>query len=413
MFHTLLNIQAAKSYVPYQSLENKQMLFEMLTQPDHFLDNIRRYSNSLTTTMTFGWRTTTHDDPNLVQLFEGFNEFAVINQTGTAGLLDFYPLLRRLPDFVLPTQAYAKKLHKLEKVLYKSHWLNCKQAIRDGTAQPCFCVDLAKQQEKEGFDDDQAAYIAGTLLEAGSDTTSSTLYGFVQAMVLFPDVQKKAQAEIDQVVGDSRLPEMEDLPDMQYIRGCIKESMRWMPTTILGAVPHALTKDDEYMGYRLPAGAGVMNNAYTINMDPQRHPDPRRFEPDRYKDDTQSLADSASNPDGSKRDQFTFGAGRRICAGMHVAERSLYLGISRMLWAFDIFPAKDGNGRDVLPDPEKLTQGFVCMPEPYQATIRPRSQAKADFIRTSWTDAQEELDPETKQWKQVPEAMKLAKVTSA
>ena len=77
---------------------------------------------------------------------------------------------------------------------------------------------MAKVQESEGFSDDQAAYISGTFLEAGSDATSSTLYGFVQAMVLYPEVQKKAQEEIDRVVGKDRLPDMDDEPTMQYVR---------------------------------------------------------------------------------------------------------------------------------------------------------------------------------------------------
>jgi hypothetical protein len=54
MAHNLLNVQAAKSYVPYQMLENKQMLYEMLEQPHRVLQNIRRYSNALTTSMVFG-----------------------------------------------------------------------------------------------------------------------------------------------------------------------------------------------------------------------------------------------------------------------------------------------------------------------------------------------------------------------
>lgn len=338
----------------------------------------------------------------------GFNEFAVINQTGTAALIDFFPVLRLLPDFVLPTQAKARQLHKVEKQLYLGHWLKCKNGIESGTAQPCFCIDMARVQEKEGFSDDQAAYISGTLLEAGSDTTSSTLYGFVQAMVLFPEVAKKAQEELDRVVGKDRLPEMSDEPNLQYIRGCVKESLRWMPTTVLGAVPHAVTKDDEYMGYHIPKGAGVLNNVYAIHMDAKRFPDPKRFDPDRYKDDYLSLYDAAVNPDAAKRDTFTFGAGRRICAGMHVAERSLFLGISRMLWAFDFAPSVDeATGQEIIPDPDKLTQGFVCMPEPYQASITARSAERAEIIRREWETAQKSLDPETKQWKEVPTDMQL------
>lgn len=398
MVHGLLNVTAAKSYVRYQTLENKQMLYQFLEQPQDFLKHIRRYSNALTTTMVFGWRTPTYEDPSMKQLFEGFAEFAEINQTGPAALIDFYPILRRLPDFLLPTRKKAKDLHQTEKELYLKHWLNAKNAIKNEKIRPCFCQGMAEAQKTEHFSDDQAAYISGTLLEAGSDTTSSTLYAFVLAMLLYPDVQKKAQDEIDKVTGN-RLPDMNDEPQLQYIRACIKETLRWMPTTILGAVPHAVTKDDEYMGYLIPKGAGVMNNVWAIHMDPQRHPNPRRFEPERYIHDTLSLYDSAVNPDGTKRDVFTFGAGRRICPGMHVAERSLFLGMARILWAFNITPALDGAGNKILPDQDKLTQGFVCMPEEFPATITARSAERADVVRKEWRDAEaESLDPQSKQW---------------
>ncbi|KAM0552436.1 hypothetical protein ACHAPJ_007997 [Fusarium lateritium] len=400
LVHSLLNVTAARSYVPYQDLENKQMLYEMLVQPDKFLHSIRRYSNALTTTMVFGWRSPVYRDPKLMQLFDGFAEFAELNQTGIAALLDSFPLLRNLPDFLLPVQKKAKELHQKEKDLYLSHWLKAKQDIADGTIKPCFCVGLAEAQKKDGFDDDQAAYISGTLLEAGSDTTSSTLCAFVQAMLLYPEVQRKAQQEVDKVVGDNRLPTMDDESDLQYVRACMKETLRWMPTTILGAVPHAVTQDDTYNGYLIPKGAGVLNNVWGIHMDPEQYPNPRQFDPERYRDDYQSLADAAANPDASKRDQFTFGAGRRICPGIHVAERSLFLGISRILWAFNIEPTLDQNDKPILPDPDKLTQGFVCMPEEFPARIVPRSKDKEAKVIQYWKEAEEQvLDPETKQWK--------------
>ncbi|KPI40314.1 Fumitremorgin C synthase [Cyphellophora attinorum] len=399
MVHSLLNITTSKSYVQYQVLENKQMLYQFLEQPQDFLKHIRRYSNALTTTMVFGWRTPVYEDENMMQLFDGFAEFAEINQTGAAGLIDFYPILRGLPDILLPTRKKAKQLHSVEKQLYLKHWLSSKKAIRDGTIRPCFCQGMAESQKAGGFSDDQAAYISGTLLEAGSDTTSSTLYAFVLAMLLYPEAQKIAQEEIDRVVGE-RLPTMEDQEELPFVRACMKETLRWMPTTILGAVPHAVTKDDEYLGYTIPKGAGVMNNVWAIHMDPVRHPQPRQYRPERYLHDTLSLYDSAANSDGTKRDVFTFGAGRRICPGMHVAERSLFLGISRILWAFSISPAVDENGKRIIPDQEKLTQGFVCMPEDYPAALTPRSGTRANIIRKEWEEAQRDhLDEQTMQWK--------------
>lgn len=164
------------------------------------------------------------------------------------------------------------------------------------------------------------------------------------------------------------------------------------------------------MGYTIPAGAGVMNNVYTINMDPKRFPNPREFMPERYAQDFQSLSESAANPDASKRDQFTFGAGRRICPGIHVAERSLFLAISRILWAFEIRPKKDAQGRPILPDPEKYTQGFVCMPEEFEADITPVSKERAEMVEREWAQAKELLDEKTMQWKKIPEGMSFASI---
>lgn len=156
MVHNLLNQNVAQNYVPYQMLENKQMLYDLLDTPQDFLKHIRRYSNALTTSMVFGWRTPTYHSPAMEQLFDGFSEFAEINQTGTAALIDFFPLLRNLPDWVLPTQRKARELHKAERELYLSHWLRAKDEIRKGTISQCFCVGMEKAQEKDGFDDAQA-----------------------------------------------------------------------------------------------------------------------------------------------------------------------------------------------------------------------------------------------------------------
>jgi hypothetical protein len=135
--HNNLNIKAAKTYVPYQDLENKAMLVGLLDKPDLFVDHIRRYTNSLTTQMVFGFRTTSIDDPKLKQLFHGFEKFCEVTGTTTAALLDLFPVLRSLPDAVLPLRKYAKELHVKERELYVGHWLNVKKAIKNGTSKVC------------------------------------------------------------------------------------------------------------------------------------------------------------------------------------------------------------------------------------------------------------------------------------
>lgn len=153
-------------------------------------------------------------------------------------------------------------------------------------------------------------------------------------------------------------------------------------------------------GYLIPKGAGVLNNVYTVCSDPVRYPDPRRFEPDRYKNDLLGFAETATHVDPEKRDLFTFGAGRRVCQGMHVAERSMFIGISRLLWSFDF---RSIPGRE--PDPSAISEGLACMPARYTCNIKPRYE-KAKLIRAVWNEAQNALD-DRGQWKHLPSTMSM------
>lgn len=260
-----------------------------------------------------------------------------------------------------------------------------------------------QKQKVYNFSDDQAGYISGSFLEAGADTTANTLVGFVQAMLLYPEAQRRAQAELDSVVGPDRLPSIDDWDRLPLVRACIKESLRWMPTAVLG-LPHAVVQDDEYLGYRIPKGAGVMWNVWGINMDARRFARPREFRPERYLGDDQTSYEAATNGDPAKRDHFVFGAGRRMCQGMHIADRSLFFAIARMLWAFNLEKAVDAAGREITPDQEALTEGFLVQPAPFPAKITPRSEKHAEIVRTAWEEAQDLLD-EDKQWAKIPEAL--------
>jgi hypothetical protein len=107
-------------------------------------------------------------------------------------------------------------------------------------------------------------------------------------MILFPEVQEKARAHVEAVCGD-RLPEMVDYDNLPYIRAVMKETVRWLPTAVLGAVviqshvlmsldlltimlqPHAVTQDDYYM----VRAAGIRERIALIItvtglLDPQR-----------------------------------------------------------------------------------------------------------------------------------------------
>ena len=128
------------------------------------MESLQRYSNSLTTQMTFGWRTISNQDPKLTILFESLDRFEHLTQTGIAAVVDFFPILQALPGFLMPLKAFATKIYDDQKGLYVGHWLEVKSAIKAGTSKPCLSVDLAKLQDEEGFSDEQAAFISGKCL---------------------------------------------------------------------------------------------------------------------------------------------------------------------------------------------------------------------------------------------------------
>ncbi|KAH6603847.1 hypothetical protein Trco_007293 [Trichoderma cornu-damae] len=371
--HGLLNVKVSRSYVPYQDLEVRAMLMGLLESPTDFLNHIRRYTTSLTTQMAFGYRTPASDDENLLEMFENFEELSKLS--GSQVRNPTLPTFTRLTAFVT--------------------------TLKSGTAKPCCSIDLLKAQKELGFSDELACYLSGSLLQAGSETTAIILIGFFQAMLVFPEVAKEAQAEIDRVCGD-RMPDLNDVPDLPYIRACMKESMRWMPATALGTF--CLSISDRNV---LHSRSGLLTGASrAIHNDPKRHPDPRRYNPSRWEGDDQNSAQAAVNPDPGKRDHFVFGAGRRLCQGMHIADRSLFLAISRTLWAFDLrCPVDEKTGHQIIPDVDNIKDGLFISPMPFAADIVPRSESRAAAVKKEWANVAGLLDDDM-QWKSVPEGLK-------
>ena len=86
---------------------------------------------------------------------------------------------------------------------------------------------------------------------------------FFLAMALYPEAQKKAQAELDRVIGPSRLPDFSDRDSLPYVHALVKEVLRWhvgTPTSL----PHASIQDDVYNGYLIPGGSIVLPNLWYV-----------------------------------------------------------------------------------------------------------------------------------------------------
>jgi cytochrome P450 len=95
----------------------------------------------------------------------------------------------------------------------------------------------------------------------GTDTSVTSVKNFFTVLLLFPDIQAKAQAEVDTIVHTGRLPELSDKPKLPYLHAILKELFRWQPIVPTG-FPHLTTEDDEYRGYFIPKGSIVMGNTW-------------------------------------------------------------------------------------------------------------------------------------------------------
>ena len=203
--------------------------------------------------------------------------------------------------------------------------------------------------------------------------------------MVFPHVITEAQKELDTVIGPHRLPQFTDEPNLPYIRAIIKETQRFRPVAP-GGFPHATSKDDIYKGYLIPAGTTVFANHYSVHFDAQRHPNPHTFSPERWMDGNWDLsaAEAAAQKDPARRDHFAYGVGRRICPGLHVAEGSLFLLVSRVLWGFEIGKEVDEMGRKIEVDVNAYAGGGLAKPFPFKSRIVPRSEAHAEIMRREW-----------------------------
>ena len=193
---------------------------------------------------------------------------------------------------------------------------------------------------------------------AGFETTSSTMMWWVLAMVAFPEVQRRAQAELDAVVGRARPPTFADAPHLPYVRAIIKEVLRWRPAVERG-LPHTAAEDDWYEGMFIPKGATCMANIWHCNHDRAVFGDDADdFKPERYLGAKGEELSKEINQEG----HVTYGFGRRVCVGKNLANDSLFINSARILWAATLKCGRDENGKELPPDTDAvLDRGVITL----------------------------------------------------
>ena len=385
--HRLTMPVAAASYEPAQSLESKRLLFNLLQDPTRYQEAFEQYSGGLMFRIGYGKPIITGNELQLRRVLAVTHNLERIASPG-AYLVDIIPILKYLPSFMAPFKREAARLHAEELGLFKELIQDVRNSMdHNEEILPSFAQTYLEEREKAQLTDDEGAYVIGTLFEAGSGTTAAAMMSFCLAMTLFPEAQRPMWEEVDRVCGD-RMPEFDDIPDLPTVRATVKEVLRWRPVTA-GGVPHLLTCDDVYQGFFLRKGTIVHANQWAIHREPALYPDPERFNPDRWLRPEYPTYKEPLSKFPSLQNYSSFGFGRRICPGMNIAERSLFILTARIAWAFQFSRKLDANGNQIhVPDYDYVV-GFNTWPNKFPFELNPRSEKRKQIVVDAWKEAED------------------------
>ncbi|TFK48195.1 cytochrome P450 [Heliocybe sulcata] len=387
LLNSSLNARSTQGYLHIMQDERKILLDNLAADPEPFIAHFRRYvqvhqsqylrfvfmttvrnAGGIILKVAYGWTVEGNDDYFVSLMEEAFQLSAEINAPGK-WLVDAFPLLRFVPTwfpgarFKREAERYRGRMSEVESVPHK--W--AKKRIDSGTYIESFTSQHLQPEDGRTVDsqeEDIIKWCSAALYAGGADTTVSALSSFVLLMALHPEVQKRAQAEIDEVLGRDQLPSPGDEASLPYVSAVVQEVLRSSPVAPIG-LPHKVTADDEYLGYRIPEGSTVIANIWAIARDEDLYPDPLVFDPTRF---------LSKNPEERQCDprKFAFGFGRRICPGEHFAITTLFFNISAILQQFDIRKALDEHGREVDPVVE-YTATITSHPKPFKCRIERRA----------------------------------------
>ncbi|OZJ04489.1 hypothetical protein BZG36_02664 [Bifiguratus adelaidae] len=296
-----------------------------------------------------------------MELVDKFFKYASL----TAHPARIFPILRILPQsWVGVKEEDVVALTKRRFSRFDAMLDKLRKRLDTGEDVKCFCKDLLEKESNGELDHEEVLTFISVMILAGNDTTASTIAWWIAEMANHPDIQQSVHAEIKANIGIGELPPFKNAADMPYLNATLRETMRLHPAGPL-AVPHSVMEDDIFEGYHIPKDSTVMFNVYTMNRDPRRYKDPDTFKPERYLDVRQPSS-SLVNGKPEDRDHMSFGFGRRVCAGMHLAELELLVVTSAILSSFSIVT-------DSPIDTEDFDFAFTLSPLPFKVRFLPRA----------------------------------------
>ncbi|XP_022737423.1 geraniol 8-hydroxylase-like isoform X1 [Durio zibethinus] len=256
--------------------------------------------------------------------------WGIVKLAGKPNLADYFPILRKIDPLGVRSKMtihFDKMLDLFGKMFDERLQSRKAQGSTASSDMLDALVDNIIEGDSEELNKTHVTHLLLVLFVAGTDTTSSTLEWAMAELLRNPQVLSKAKQELKQAVGKGNPVQESDIIRLPYLQAIIKETFRMHPAAPL-LVPRRAGANAEICGFTVPEGAQVFVNAWAIGRDPSIWENPSAFMPERF---------LGSDIDVKGRDfvLIPFGAGRRICPGLPLANRMLHLMLGSLIHSFD------------------------------------------------------------------------------
>ncbi|KAI5890488.1 cytochrome P450 [Schizophyllum commune H4-8] len=381
-FHNLFNIESVRRFLPQEKKATNMFLRRMLHAPTRDLRRELRFMvASIVMDVTYGIHAKPENDPYIEAADRSFHE-ASIAALPNSYWVNVFPLLKHVPVW-MPGAGFKRHAKECKKDTEQMVNAPFKETIRLMTVDPSRTsfVSLSLEKARAKGDTAQEEVIkntAGITYSGAMDTTVATLLNFTLHMLENPEIQRRAQDELDNVLDPGRLPDFDDEEKLPYITAIIRETMRIHPVAPM-AVPHVYSGDvdDVYHGYTISRGSILIPNVWAITHDEVMYPDPYLFRPERFLTPEGKLDPTVRDPSS-----LVFGFGRRICPGRHLALASAWITVASVLCVYNIQQAKRPDG-STIPAVREYKSSILQSPEIFDCQFVPRNAESLAIIEAT------------------------------
>ncbi|KAK6138673.1 hypothetical protein DH2020_027588 [Rehmannia glutinosa] len=258
----------------------------------------------------------------------------IVDLFGKPNVSDFFPVLAGLDIQGVKKQMenYMQSMDSIFNAVIAQHREKLSGGVKKEGNKDFLQILLelqGRQDSEVSISDKQIKAILMDIVAGGTDTTATTAEWAMAELINNPDALANAQKELSDVVGLNNIVEESHIPNLKYLKAVIKETLRLHPAIPL-LVPRSPAQSSTVGGYTIPKNSTVFINVWSIQRDPSIWDNPNQFKPERFLDDNGKL-----DFKGNHFHYLPFGSGRRVCAGMPLAERMLIYLVASLVHSFE------------------------------------------------------------------------------